>query len=519
MFLRNQGLGTSRPHSWFEGTSHATGLAALTSMYTPYRQSNSISSRLPSGLPAAATLTLLVGVSVSYVTSSGAGAVVIFFVVTLFGLYLCHQTYHRLGDPNLKVLAYLWIVKILCSLVVMYFGWIPDLDYFTIYGEGSDPQRYYWQAQELIQNNWSPSVLSINYVGILYYYAINFAVFGHNPVTPFVLNAIVTLGATLYLIIVSYEARSDHSPRDWWLAFALLIPEVLWFDIVTARETLVASIMIIGPLTVSRSFRGVGNVTSGKMLAIVAPCAILLGFVRMPMLVPFFLSIALIAILAKPRRIGAWIVRFLAAGLVVGGLALVSSKTGSAGSTVLDLADSLDRVWNAELNTATRGDRNWTEGSVGKLLLPDNPVEAIVYTPFRMIMYLVAPIPNLYITIDKLILGDFVAWQQLFQATTSILNLVVFPFAVAGLIKAVRSRHQNCGPLMIHVVFWVTFIAIAGGNLIIHPRYRVMATLLLAASAWISIRGTSKRFINEVWLVWSFLLVCGWFFYFSRNIF
>jgi len=86
--------------------------------------------------------------------------------VAVGGLLLCRRTQIRLNDPMLKVLGYFWLIKLGLTLFLIYVSWIPLL----ATGSGYDPIRYYFQAQDLVDMNWSAALISLNYVGILYYY-------------------------------------------------------------------------------------------------------------------------------------------------------------------------------------------------------------------------------------------------------------------------------------------------------------------------------------------------------------
>lgn len=151
-----------------------------------------------------------------------------FIFVSIIGLILCERLKLSLKDSNLKVLRYFWIIKLAVTFILLYGGWIPFLDQNP--GWGYDPQRYYFQAQELIENNWI-FLGGLNYIGILYYYGAIFFTFGHNPVIPALVNSFVTLAATLSLISYCYEINIKRQISDWTLVWALLLPEILWSDI------------------------------------------------------------------------------------------------------------------------------------------------------------------------------------------------------------------------------------------------------------------------------------------------
>jgi hypothetical protein len=57
------------------------------------------------------------------------------------------------------------------------------------------------QAKQLLENQWSIEIISLNYIGIIYYYAAIFYVFGYNPIVSALINIFVTLIGVIYLVI------------------------------------------------------------------------------------------------------------------------------------------------------------------------------------------------------------------------------------------------------------------------------------------------------------------------------
>jgi hypothetical protein len=56
--------------------------------------------------------------------------------------------------------------------------------------------------------------------------------------------------------------------------------------------------------------------------------------------------------------------------------------------------------------------------------------------------------------------------------------------------------------LLILIPFWVVFISIAGGNLIIHERYRLMCSIYFMASGIISNNYTPISLLNKYKIAW-----------------
>lgn len=466
----------------------------------------------------AALLFLLLGVGstliLATIQQSALNSVFLLGFVSIGGLVLCRSTQDSLNDSSLEILGYFWLIKLGITLFLLYAGWIPQLDPNLSISWGYDPQRYYFQAQELIDNNWIPDFISLNYVGILYYYGAIYYVLGHNPVIPALCNAFITLIATLYMIKVGYEVKGQRSPRDWTLAFALLMPELLWFDVMTSRETLMASLLVFAMLTTGRFLAQTSKISLFKVLMVVSLSGLAIAAVRASMLLPVFASIILMVLLITSKRISRFVKTILVmaiATILIAGPVITEYVSGYH----LEIGKLIQTAFSAEGNIALSPDSEWSERSIGMLLMPEGLLQSLLFLPPRMVLYLVSPLPNIWVTISDLLAGSWLAWQYLFTLLSSVINLLAIPYVLASLVQAIRTRRSNSASLVFHISYWVTFMAVAGGNLIIHERYRIMATLLLLGCAWLGVGTCSKKMIIRMSLLWYGLLTFGALFYFG----
>jgi len=439
-------------------------------------------------------------------------AVLLLGLVSAIGLLLCRKTQLRLKDPSLRVLGYFWLIKLGATLFLLYAGWIPQLDPVSSPAWGYDPQRYYVQAQELIENNWSPDFVSLNYVGILYYYGAIFYVLGHNPVVPALVNAFVTLVATLYLVEAGYEIKGRRGPRDWTLAFALLLPEMLWFDVMTSRETLLAALLLVAILTAGRYLARTAPFSLSRVLITSGLAILAIAAVRTTLVLPVFASMALMVVVVRPERSSRLGQRAILAAAAVAVLVFGPLMAGYLGGYEFNVERTVELATSASENTVA-SDASWSENSIGSLLLPEGLIQSILFLPPRMVVYLVAPLPNIAVSIGDLFAGSWDEWQRLFSLLSSAINVVAIPYALASLIQSIRNRKANVAPLVLHISYWIVFMAIVGGSLTIHERYRVMATPFLWGCAWLGAQTCSQRQIHRVSMYWYGLLSLGALFY------
>ncbi|MGW8159252.1 MAG: hypothetical protein ACWGKN_12220 [Desulfoprunum sp.] len=442
------------------------------------------------------------------VNTAMVNTLLIFVFLTGSGLWLCHRTKEILADPNLKILGTFWLVKVGMTLFLLYAGWIPYLDPATSPAWGYDPQRYFQNAMELIKNGWKPAV-SQNYQGILYYYAGIFYLFGYNPVIPALINAYVTLLGTLFLIRCAYSFAPERTTKDWLLVGLLLIPEVLWYDVMTSRETLMAVLIIVATLSVGRYLVGVGKTRLTITLLLCGITLLAILAVRTSMAIPVVVNIAIMAYMLRSRRQMGPVFKVLLIVLGLGAILVGPFIQQVTGGYDIDYLEKLESVRSFEPSEG----QEWSDRSIGLYLAPNNAWQALLYLPPRMVLYLATPLPNVTVSIAELLDGSWSAWQRLMTLPTSIMMLLGFHYVLAATVQAWRYRLRSPASLVLPVTFWCTFIAVAGGNIIIHERYRLMLTLILFTCMWWGYTRCSRREVKLCAMVWFGLLACGALFY------
>jgi hypothetical protein len=440
-----------------------------------------------------------------------ANTFLIFFAVTGLGLWFCHRTRVLIGDTKLKILSTFWLLKLMITLLLLYAGWVPQLDPSSV-SWGYDPQRFYIDARDLIENGWNPLAGS-SYQGIVFYYGAIFYLFGHNPVIPALINAFVTLLGTLFLIRSAYSFMPERTAKDWTIASLLLVPEVLWYDVMTSRETLTAVLIIFAVLSVGRYLVGVKDVGLSRTLLVSGAALFAILAVRTTMAIPVTASIGLMVFLLRSKHKMSALIKVLMLGLVIAGTSAGPFIQNLAGGADINYFAVFESLQSFESNISSSVDMSWSNNSIGLLLKPNNALQALLYLPPRMVLYLASPLPNIAVSVPELMSGSWSAWQNLMTIPTSAMMLLGLPFALAGAAKAWRFRRSQPAPMVLHIFFWITFMAVAGGNIIIHERYRVMFTLLLFTCMWFGYTRCSRREVKLWALPWFSLLAVGAVFY------
>jgi hypothetical protein len=458
-------------------------------------------------------LVLLFGIVLLGITVEEAllQTLLLFVFVTIAGLWLAHNTASKVGDRKLRILGSFWMIKVTVTLILLYSGWLPMLDE-SAGSWGYDAQRYYQYSQELLANDWNRVSIGLNYFGIVYYYAAIFYIFGVNPVLPALVNAFITFSCIMFIIHAAYSFAPYFNKKSYYISGLVLIPEVLWYDVMTSRETLMAVLLAIVILGIGSVLANVKKVNiSGTAIVLLAIFGILA--VRTSMILSVVLSIVIMVALIRNRRVSGLVLKFGLVALLLGALLGGSIIQGMMGSIDIDYFAKLSSLQNFEKNIIRASEVNWSENSLGLLLVPNSLLEMFIFLPFRMVLYLAAPLPNITVSLSGLIVGEYFEWERLMTFPTSVLMLLGFPYVLAGSSHAWRNRIQFPALLVIPIGFWTTFVAVAGGNNLIHERYRLMFTLLLFACMWLGFTQSRVSSVKRWATLWYVLLAAAAVFY------
>ncbi len=426
----------------------------------------------------------------------------LFGLVAVIGQFLVNRTSTDLNDPRLRRLGALFLLKLLLALALLYLGWMKDLDPASA-TFGYDPQRYYYQAKDLIDAGWNAEGIYLNYIGVLYYFAAIFVTSGWNVVTPALVNSLLTLIAGLLLIRLAYAIVPERRPQDWMLGLVLIFPEILWFDSLTARETLVMSTFVIAIAVVGYVVAAPGKKQFDfKSIALTLTAAFAISLARTSMLIPLIAALAGV-FLALRSKAGGRTVGLAILGLLLVLVFLAPEISSNLGSTTSSYEEQLTNVFapSESVSTAT----GWSDRSVGRLLLPGSPLEAGLFVWPRLLLYLIAPLPNLEFSFAGLGARAWTDWQGLMMTLSSLAYVILFPLVIASLVRTIQEPKSRAG-LALQIPCWVLLISIAGGNQIIHNRYRVMASLLVLACAWLGVRAP-RRLLWHVYVGWGAVLL------------
>jgi hypothetical protein len=405
-------------------------------------------------------------------------------LVPLLAVALFNAQAERLGDPRLARLGFIFALKVLAGTAALFYGWVPELATTATnnISLAYDPQRYYVQAQMLVDAGFDRSALPLlNYTGVLFYFGAGFQALGHNPVVPLLMNSLTTLAAMVLLVRLAYAARSVPRQSDWTIGLVMLVPEVIWYDAISSRETLTMALVVI-PISVL-GLRLLGQGVSSATMVGAGLALGLLAVVRTPVMLPLGAVLLLMAMFVRPNAARSTKTRFgrsILVGLIVAGSVLAAPLASRAvGSYSADYASSTARV----LGGTTQG-YAFSETSLAVRLAPDNPLEFVLFTPPRVGLYLLSPFPNVSVTPGGLSRGAWSDWQNLSALASTVLYVALLPRMLVG---ARRARGSPAGRVLLIPAF-VLMVSVAMNNIIVVERYRLMAVPFLLGVAWLGRR-------------------------------
>jgi len=403
--------------------------------------------------------------------------------VAILGVLLVHRVSVRVQDVNVQRISLLFLLKIPFVLLLMYWAWVPELHPMWA-DNGYDPQRYYYQAFDVAQSGFQGDVLaSVNYGGILFYYGAVFMLFGHNPAAPALINCLTTLVAGLALVEAAHLATGGRRSM-WMLGFLILLPELVWFDALTSRESIAMTLLITATLPLGSMFlrqRGLATSRSDTVHILQGPILLslvslaMLSVIRTTMLLP---AAAIIMLLFVTLRMDSR--RRLAGFLAVGLTLVVLVVAPSVVSSLRSFDFGYLRTFQLTREATAAENIVWSERSFGQLLVPDTLAEEFLFAPIRLVFYVVTPLPSITFHLTGLVRGGWQDWQNLSATASAVIYLFLLPRCVASLLASIRDP-QLRSQLLLHVPLWIALSTIAIGNVIIVARYRVMAAGLLWA--------------------------------------
>lgn len=421
---------------------------------------------------------ILLIIELLQVSYRGALQTMILFVFSFFLLNHIKVKAEYVSRYNIYII---FLLRLFCILIIYELGWKTSL-FTSSFVEGYDPARYYYMANTLIDNHFIPSAGSLNYYGIVYWYAILFVLFGRNPISVIIVNSVMSIVSAGFIVdLYDRCSKSDYNRKENYKKKIFLLycffPEILWFDSLSSRETVCLMLLLVIVRDAYILFFDKNN-ASQKYIWIVLLCLFLLGIIRTSMLVVALAILGIFAFLTTGR---VYIKILMVVGFMFAFVFIFLFSSFTASSSV-NLLNAFSTVISS--NSGEGG--QWSANSIGRLLVADNKIKLLYIWPFRIIAYLVLPLPNIRIHIWDLLSHNYAAYQDIFQALSSIVYLMGLPSIISEMIslpnKNIKKNKDRC---IMDLITFVIIFSVACGTMILHIRYRIVAVPFIILSIFL----------------------------------
>lgn len=380
----------------------------------------------------------------------------VFFIISYYINNIFLKDYNRKQKDRFFSI---YLTSFLISLFLLGVCWVPSLS--PSYSDwGFDPQRYYLYAQEVLEKGYYEGWVGSGFNGIVYFYALIFKILGCHPLIPLYVNSIFALTSVLMLFKI-FEDKVNTKPH--YVAFLLLIPEFLYYNIMISKDTLCQ----YGVIFIFYEFYKYYKIRHLKSLFFLIISFIFVVIIRPPYaiatlgaIIIFLLFFSLnISIINKS---------------IISVIMLIVVFIGLSYTNLLNSNDSMIIDWGGRIEDTMTGKMNAMEGgsTLAAYLTPHNIIEVFIFGLIRSIAYL-SP-SGYYRFFDEPSWYTFGGLTTLLTGLlTFIMMLVVFQY----IIKTLKNKEDNILLLFLLFIFLMLLTGFSTPN-IIHSRYRVTYEIL-----------------------------------------
>ena len=416
----------------------------------------------------------------------------ILFFEYIFTLYISKIIINKLlKDYNIETRQRyfnFFLIGFLISLLLLAFSWTPFLS-ITNPDWGFDPQRYYYYAYQIIENG--DLVFGVNYVGVVYFYVFVMKILGVDPLVPLLVNSLFTLVSVLLIAKLVVSVKNIRIGNFVWL---LLIPEIIYFNIMPSREILCLSIVVF----IIATFVEYLKEKKGICLLILLFEFLFLFLIRPPFAFSLFLSIFIFLLFFSQRKIG------LSSILL---LVVFSVIVGGQLSTALDSMDNADSMQKSIIEKVDgkkemNANFKYSENSLAAKLIPDNAIEFVIFGIIRSFLYLF-PSPTFFSSL--LNMKNAYGIGDAFVNMSSLIMMFLIPITYV-LLKNIRKEKNIIQ--IIGITFLIFWIVVGAFNTnLIHVRYRLVYDLLYFSLVIYFVSMTDRRRVKQLITYWSGILL------------
>lgn len=369
------------------------------------------------------------------------------------------------------------------NLLMIGLYWGGELNiHFTTGWDAFDPIKYYSMAATALNDNYF--VNNFIFFPVAYVYYAIMLVLGLNPLTPMFFNVVIFV----YAILLIAKHINKETPQ-WmkYYSWLLLIPEAMYFNIMSAKDTLCmlcATIIFVKSNQILKNFSWIG-------LAFIAFFFIVMSMARMSL--SFASIIGIILLNMNLRQINLKKLGIFFASAAMFGLALYFTDELSSEDTLSYTTERAgDFVSGDVSNAATLAGQS--SSSFARRLIPHNSVEFIVFGIIRSVCYVVID-PRFFKDPIELFTftGDY-PLSPLVNFTTLLMFISCFYIWRWWMIYR-KKENENVMQTFYITIMYILLVGMFN-PMMIHIRYRVVYDILFFAIALRAFLMVKKRCIK-----------------------
>lgn len=373
-----------------------------------------------------------------------------------------------------------FLIGFLISLFFLGVCWVPNLKPNSP-DWGFDPQRYYLYTQEVLEKGYYDGWVGSGMNGIVYFYAFIFKILGCHPLIPLYINSIFALISVLMLLKL-FEKKLYAKPH--YMAFLLLIPEFLYYNVMISKDTLCQ----YGIILILYEFYQYYNTRKLKNLCLLIISFIFLIIIRSPYAIAALMAI-IVFLLFFSSNVSIF-KRTIILSVMLGVILL-----GLSYANILSASDSMTNQWDSRIEDTMTGKIDAMEGgsTLAAYLTPTNIPEVFIFGIIRSVAYLS---PSGYYRFF-----DDANWYTFAGLTTLLTGLFTSGVILIAFQYIKRNIKSKDSKILLFFLFLIMTLFLTGFSTpnFIHSRYRVTYEMLYFTLIILSYVELGRRnFIKQI---------------------
>jgi len=415
------------------------------------------------------TLLIIINLNAPPITSDAPSVLLIMehFIVLWFASKLIKKHLDGYLKRYRKRYLSCFLIGYSLSLVLMYLYWTPYMaENWATNFDTFDPVKYYAIASEIVRGDMNSAIIAFP---VSWIYVVLLTILGRDPLIPFFVNSIALLYAVL--ILCKYLSK-DNQWHIKHYSFLLLIPEVIYFNMMSAKDTIC---MICAVIIFVLSHKIIEKKHNSLDIVIVVLSFVAMVLARTSMSFVAILGVIMMTIFSGKFNVKKLLFLLIVIG-IVGGAITLSIGLGSHEST-FNVQEKIEGEMNGDMSVANTLE-DQSKDSFMKYLVPSNPFEFIIFGIIRSFCYVIID-PGMITNPFSRFAFDGTFRCPLMPNSTTVLMFLSLPVIFVGIISQ-KKMNKEYKALLAQTLFYF-FVVGTFNPLMLHIRYRVVYDILFFA--------------------------------------